>query len=155
MILERSTNPEGDPQAPQGGTPDKSGEELLETVRKRGRGLLHRQKKAAVEELTTVAGVMKDAASKLETTDEAGVGEYVRKAADYMDGLSSTLQEHELDDLLQEWKRILQERPVVCLGLTVGFGFVAGRLLRASSQHLARDVRNRDAEPHAEGEDRP
>lgn len=145
MILERSTNPEGDPQPHGGGSPLAEGEELLEIVRKRGRGLLHRQKKAAVEELSTVAGVMKEAASKLETTEDSGVGEYVRKAADYVDGLSASLNDRDLDDFLHEWKRVLQERPAMCLGLTAGFGFVAGRLLRAATRRAAPEPPKTDA----------
>jgi ElaB/YqjD/DUF883 family membrane-anchored ribosome-binding protein len=140
MILERSGNPEGEPAPRESGGPAEKADELFETVRKRGRGLLHRQKQAAVEELSSVAGVMKEAAAKLETTDEAGVGTYVRKAADFVDGLSSSLRERELEDVVRETEGAIRERPAVCLALTAGVGFVFGRLLRASSQRIAARV---------------
>lgn len=144
MIMERSGNPEGE--APREGGAAGKGDELLESVRKRGRGLLHRQKQATVEELSSVAGVMKDAASKLETTDDAGVGTYVRRAADFVDGLSSSLKERELEDLVRQTEDAVRERPGLCLGLAAGAGFVIGRLLRASSQRIAEEVRERRAE---------
>jgi ElaB/YqjD/DUF883 family membrane-anchored ribosome-binding protein len=139
MILERSGNPEGE--APREGGAAGKADELLESVRKRGRGLLHRQKQAAVDELSSVAGVMKDAATKLETTDDAGVGLYVRRAADFVDGLSSTLRERDLEDLVRQTEGAVRERPVLCLGLAAGAGYVIGRLLRASSRHIAEEVR--------------
>lgn len=145
MILERSGTPEGE-QPREGGTGEK-GDELLDTVRKRGRGLLHRQKQAAVEELSSFAGVMKDAAAKLETTDEARVGTYVRKAADFVDGLSSSLRERDLEDLVHQAEGALRERPAVGLGLSAAAGFVIGRMLRASSQRIAEKVREEGRSP--------
>jgi len=152
MILEPSSNPEGE--APREGGAGEKPDELLETVRKRGHGLLHRQKQAAVEELSSVAGVMKDAAAKLESTDEARVGTYVRKAADFVDGLSSTLREHELEDLVHQAEGMVRERPAVGLGLSAAAGFVLGRLLRASSQRIAAKIREEGAAPDLAGEKR-
>ena len=150
MILEPSGSPEGE--APRDGGAGEKADELLETVRKRGRGLLHRQKLAAVEELSSVAGVMKDAAAKLETTDEARVGTYVRKAADFVDGLSCTLRERELEDLVHGAEGVIRERPALGLGLSAAAGFVIGRMLRASSQRIAEKVREEGKSPERTGE---
>jgi ElaB/YqjD/DUF883 family membrane-anchored ribosome-binding protein len=142
MIQERQPSPEGESQRPGEEIPDKA-EALFDAARKRGRGLLDRQKRAAVEELSSVAGVMRDAASKFEEKQEEGVGDYVRKAADYVESLSSTLNERDLEDLLQQGERMLRERPALSLGVTAGAGFVIGRFLRASSQRVARDLRSK------------
>lgn len=149
MILEPSGTPEGETPR-EGGTGEKA-EELLETVRKRGRGLLHRQKQAAAEELSSFAGVMKDAATKLETTDEARVGTYVRKAADFVDGLSSSLKEHDLEEVVHQSEGALRGHPAVGLGLSAAAGFVIGRLLRASSQRIAERAREEGTSPQQTG----
>ncbi len=140
MILERSDQPEGAPSSGKRAGGEPSGEELLEAARKKGHSLFERQKRAAVEELSSLSGVMKDAAAKLSTTDEIGVGDYVRKASEYVDRLSSSLREREPGELLGEWKRILRERPALCLGLTVGAGFLFGRLLRTGASQVDRTL---------------
>lgn len=144
MIQERQPSPEAESRQPKEEIPEKA-EALFEAAKKRGRGLLDRQKRAAVEELSSVAGVMRDAASKFEEKQEEGVGDYVRKAADYVESLSSTLNERDLEDLLHQGENLLRERPALSLGMTAGAGFVIGRFLRASSQRVARDLRSKNA----------
>jgi ElaB/YqjD/DUF883 family membrane-anchored ribosome-binding protein len=144
MIQEQNPGSGGDSGARDQNLPEKA-DELLEAARKRGRGLLNRQKQAAVEELSSVAGVMRDAAAKFEEKQEEGVGDYVRKAADYVESLSSSLGERDLEDLLHQAEGTLRERPALCLGLTAGVGFMIGRVLRASSQRVAKTVQSGSA----------
>ena len=82
--------------------PRKKVDELLEAARRRGRGLLDRQKRAAVDELRSVADLMREAAHTFEEREEGGLGSYVEKAAQALDRASSTLRERELGDLLAE-----------------------------------------------------
>lgn len=141
MIQEQNPASGGDSGARDQSLPEKA-DELLDAARKRGRGLLNRQKRAAVEELSSVAGVMRDAAAKFEEKQEEGVGDYVRKAADYVEGLSSSLGERDLEDLFHQAEGTLRERPALCLGLTAGVGFIIGRILRASSQRVAKTAQS-------------
>src|SRR5436190_1066715 len=120
--------------------PEKA-DELLEAARKRGRGLLDRQKTAAVEELSSVAEVMKDAARKFEEKEESGVGGYVQKAAEQLDRISSSLRDRDLKEVLGQAEGALKKRPGVFLGVTAALGFAIGRFLRAGTQKIARDVR--------------
>jgi ElaB/YqjD/DUF883 family membrane-anchored ribosome-binding protein len=145
MIQEQTPASGGDSHSSGQGLPEKA-DELLEAARKRGRGLLNRQKRAAVEELSSVAGVMRDAATKFEEKQEEGVGDYVRKAADYVEGLSASLGERDLEELLHQAEGKVRERPALCLGLTVGVGFMLGRFLRASSQRVVKTVQSEN--PH-------
>jgi hypothetical protein len=144
MIYEELPPPQGGiPQPEESGVPEKA-DELLQAARKRGRGLLEKQKNAAVEELGSVAGVMRDAARKFEEKEEAGVGDYVRKAADALERLSSTLKDRDLGDLVRDAEGALRRRPAVVLGATAVIGFALGRFLRAGSQKIAREVRKDD-----------
>lgn len=135
MIYENEPKNEGD-----GGVPEKA-DELLEAAKKRGRGLLDRQKDAAARELGSVSGVMREAARKFEEKEERGVSDYVEKAADYVDRISATLRDHDLDELVRRGEESLRKRPAMVLGLTALAGFALGRVLRAGSQQIARDVR--------------
>ena len=125
-------------------------DELLDAAKKRGRGLLDHQKNAAGEELSSVAEVMKDAARKFEEKEEGGVGAYVQKAADYVEKISSTLKDRNLEELILDAEGRLKQRPAVFLGVTAAVGFAIGRFLRAGSQKLARDVRKKKAGPEKE-----
>lgn len=116
-------------------------DELFEVARRRGRGLLDRQKDAAGEELHSVADVMREAAHKFEERQEGGVAAYVEKAAGALDRVSSTLREKNLEELMVEAQDELRKRPAVVLGATAIVGFALGRFLRAGSQRIARRKR--------------
>jgi len=130
-------NEEETPREP---VPEKA-DELLEAARRRGRGLLDRQKRAAVDELHSVADVMRDAAHTFEEREEAGVADYVKKAADALDRLSSKLRERDLEELVREAEDGVRKKPAVFLGATAVAGFALGRFLRAGSQRIARSKR--------------
>jgi vacuolar-type H+-ATPase subunit E/Vma4 len=116
-------------------------DELLEAAQRRGRGLLDRQKNAAGEELHSVADVMRGAARQFEEHQEAGVAGYVDKAADYVDRVSSTLRERDLEDLMVEFEDQLRRKPAVVLGAAAVVGFALGRFLRAGTQRIAKERR--------------
>lgn len=118
------------------GTPEKA-DELFEAARRRGRGLLDRQKEAAGVELHTVADAMRDCAHRLEEKEEAAVGRSVERVAEYMDRLSETLRSQDLEELLRRGERILRERPAVALGVTALAGFAIGRILRTATRRIA------------------
>lgn len=118
-------------------------DELLEAARRRGRGLLDRQKGAAGEELHSVADVMREAARSFEERQEGGLAGYARKAAETLDRLSSTLRERDLDDLLSEAEGAFRRHPALGLAAAGLGGFVLGRFLKAGSKRLV----SRGAEP--------
>jgi vacuolar-type H+-ATPase subunit E/Vma4 len=103
--------------------------------------LLDRQKSAAGEELHSVADVMRGAARKFEEQQEGGVAEYVDKAADYVDRVSSTLRERNVEDLMGEVEEQLRRKPAVVLGAAAVVGFALGRFLRAGTQRIAKERR--------------
>lgn len=125
------------------------GDELLEAARRRGRGLLDRQKSAAGDELHSVADVMREAAKKFEEREEGGLAGYAGRAADMLDGLSTKLRERNLDELLKDAESALRTRPVVGLAVALGVGFCVGRFLRAAAPAIARKAGASDesAEP--------
>ena len=141
-------NPKDDPEESQshpkqdsgdGGSVPEKADELLEKVKRRGRGLLDRQKDSAAEELDSVADVMHDAARRFEEKDEAGVGGIVEKAAAYIGKLSTSIRDRNLDDLFREAEIQLRRRPVLVLGITAVAGFALGRFVRAGGKRIAQE----------------
>jgi ElaB/YqjD/DUF883 family membrane-anchored ribosome-binding protein len=133
-------------------------DELLEAVRRRGRGLLDKQKSSAAEELTSFADVMHDAAKKFDEKDEANVGGYVQKAADYVQKLSSTLRDKNPREMLHEGERLIRLKPAIALGASALVGFAIGRLLRASGSKIAEETKpgpSADLNIGAEGQIQP
>jgi hypothetical protein len=126
-------------------------DELLEVARRRGRGLLDRQKRAAVDELHSVADIMREAAHSFEQREEAGLGSYVEKAAQALDRVSSTLREREVGDLLAEAENGYRKRPAICLAATALAGFAIGRFLRAGPRRLAGKGRDEASGTVADG----
>jgi len=117
--------------------PQDKGDELLEAARRRGRGLLDRQKSAAGEELHSVADVMREAARKFEEREEGGLAGYAAQAADALDGLSTKLRERNLDELLKDAEGALRAKPALGLAAALGVGFCVGRFLRAAAPRFA------------------
>ena len=140
MKDEREHDPSPNPEEEGAGVREKA-DDLVEAARRRSRGLLDRQKTAAVEELHSVADVMHDAARRFEEREEGGVAGYVEKAADYVEHVSSTLRERDLEDLLYEAEDVLRRKPAVVLGAAAVVGFALGRFLRAGSQRIAKERR--------------
>lgn len=125
-----------------GPLPEKT-DELLEAARRRGRGLLDRQKSAAGDELRSVADVMREAAQRFEERQEGGLAGYAEKAAGALDRASAALRERELGELLREAEETLRTRPVVGLAATALAGFALGRFLRAGTRRIPK--RRREA----------
>src|SRR5438046_1363822 len=96
--------------------PEKA-DELLDAARRRGRGVFERQKQVAVEELHSVADVMRDAAHRFEERDDRGVASYVQKAAEYVDRVSSSLRSRDLEGLVRDGEDALRKKPALALGV--------------------------------------
>lgn len=130
--------------------PREKTDELLDAAKRRGRGLLDRQKTAAGDELHSVADVMRDASRRLEERQEESLAGYATKAADGIDRLSAALREREPAELLSEAERMFRSRPVLGMAATACAGYFLGRLLKAGSKSLARKGDEAPAPPQIE-----
>jgi hypothetical protein len=115
-------------------------DDLIEVARRRGRGLLDRQKNAAGEELHSVADVMRECAHTFERRQEGGLADYVAKAAEFLERASLQLREREVGDLLGECENALRKHPAVFLAATAVAGFAVGRVLRATPKRIDRET---------------
>lgn len=139
MIYENNQTPEGPETGGSSEIPEKA-DELLDAARKRGRGLLERQKEATVRELGSVAEALHEAARKLGENQDEMLAPAVEKGAGLVDRLSKTLKEHDIQDLLGRAQRSLRERPAISLGVAAAIGFAIGRIVRAGSARIAEEA---------------
>lgn len=133
MKYDNPETPGGDAESP---VPEKA-DELVDAARRRGRGLLERQKDVAGDELGSVAEALHDAARKLGDKHDETLRPVVEKGAGLLDRVSKALKEHDVEDLMRRAQRSLQERTVVGLGVAAAIGFALGRIVRAGSGRIA------------------
>src|SRR5205814_9180472 len=58
---------------------------------------------------------------------------YAGRVAEIVEGASTYLQEHSLDDLTGEVERFAWRNPAIFLGAAFGMGFLASRFLKSSA----------------------
>lgn len=125
---------QGGPAEPsEAGRSAREGGEGPGSARRGRRGLFDHQKRAAAEQLRSVAGVMRDTAGRFEQKEEEAVADYVRKAADVVEHCSSSLRDRKVEELVSQAEDAIRHRPALILGLATAAGFALGRILRAGS----------------------
>lgn len=88
-------------------------------------------KTKASDALHTVTGMAEDVARNVDERVGAGYGDYVRKAASAVSGIADSLDSKSVDDLVDDTRNFVKQRPAVAIGAAVAAGFVLMRLLRA------------------------
>src|SRR3712207_4687124 len=90
------------------------------------------QKDRAAETLGTVAQTLRDSGSSLRE-QQPQIASLVDDAATRVEGLSSYVREHELGDFISEAESFARRQPLVFLGGAFAIGFLASRVLKATS----------------------
>ena len=108
------------------------------------------------EEVSKVVGGVSDQIERLVPP----AGPYVQALADQIQGLSSTLRERSVDDLLSDARRVAERRPGLLVAACFFAGFGLARLLKASDDRRRdereagrRRMRNRERRDNQRGAD--
>jgi hypothetical protein len=109
--------------------------EMAHRAGDRANQALDEQKGRVASRLSRMATSMRDASHCFADNDEAGLGDYVEKAADRIEDLGDYLQEHRFEDLRHEAAMFLRRHPEIGLAGAVVGGILLGRFLRASTQN--------------------
>lgn len=83
-----------------------------------------------MEELSNMAD---DVARTLDKRFGTAYGDFVRKAGSTVGGTADSLKGKTVDDLMDDARNFVREKPAVALGAAAALGFVLTRLLRAGS----------------------
>lgn len=93
------------------------------------------QKDHAAARVGTIAEMLRDTSGKLRNKEETTVAGLTETAAEQLDRVSRALREKNVRTMFAEASDLARGHPAIFLGGAVALGFVAGRFLRASSEH--------------------
>ncbi|HEX7028205.1 MAG TPA: hypothetical protein VF268_13275 [Gammaproteobacteria bacterium] len=99
----------------------------------------------AADELDKIAHAARAAASDLEEQQD-GLSNYVAEMANGIGSLANSLREKNMDDLIQDAKRIARNNPALFLAGSVAIGFGLSRFAKASGHRSEEDVSIRRSE---------
>lgn len=94
-------------------------------------------KDKASSTLTSVSAMVEDVAKTLDDKVGGQYGDYARRAADAVSGLADTLKSKEVDDLLEDARNFVRQRPAVAIGAAAALGFILTRIVKAGDSDEA------------------
>jgi hypothetical protein len=106
-------------------------------VKERATAQLSTQKDRATDSLGSVASAVRQTGQRLREEQNETVAQYVEKAADQLDRLSSSLREKDVTELLQDAQRLARRQPALFIGGSFAVGLIAARFLKSSRRDEA------------------
>jgi hypothetical protein len=106
-------------------------------------------KSSGAEYVGSLADTMRRAAREFDT-DLPIAGTYIRKAAAQVDGVSDTIRNGNLNDLVRNAQSFARRQPTAFLGIAVLAGFGVVRFLKSSTEGNSRSERSASLSPSRE-----
>jgi len=94
--------------------------------------MVTQRKDEAAQRLGSFAGVLRDAAGRLNEQDENGFGQYADRAAEQVERLSNYLRDRDVSSFLRDSETFARRHPDVFLGGAFLAGLVLARFFKAS-----------------------
>jgi hypothetical protein len=118
------------------------GAKMVDAAREKVRSGFEKQQRRAADEISGVAGALRDAASRLRAEDHGGTAHYVKAAADQAAKLADQMRDRGLDDLVSRAEGLARRQPELFVGGALLAGVAIGRFLKASSnrRRMAGDI---------------
>ena len=95
------------------------------------------QKSQAADRLSNVANALRQTGENLESQHEDTFGQYARAAADQLEQFSNTLQNKNMNELLNEVQGFARRQPELFIAGSLAAGFLLGRFLKSSGSRTA------------------
>lgn len=90
-------------------------------------------KDRAVGAIDNVTKLIDDAADAIEEKVGPNYGAYVRRASETLAGVSTTLQDKDVDELLDDAREVIRKSPALAIGAATALGFVIARIVKAGA----------------------
>lgn len=94
-------------------------------------------KAKASSTLSDVSAMVEDVAKTLDEKVGGQYGDYARRAAGAVSGFADTLQSKEVDELLEDARNFVRQRPAVAIGAAAALGFILTRIVKAGDNDEA------------------
>jgi len=113
---------------------------IVGRVRQRAAAQLSTQKERATDGLGTVAQAVRQSAQHLRENRQDAIAQYVEKAGDQIDRLSTQLRNRDVGELVNEVQRFARRQPALFVGSAFAIGVIGARFLKSSSNNNRRRV---------------
>jgi hypothetical protein len=107
---------------------------IVDRVRESTTSQLSRQKERATNELGSVARAVRQSTQQLREQKHDLVAQYVEKAADQLEQLSTRLREKKVDEFVADAQRFARQRPALFIGSAFALGVIGSRFFKSSSE---------------------
>ncbi len=94
-------------------------------------------KDSASNAMGDMASMVEDVAKTLDDRLGAQYGDYARKAASAVSGVADSLKSKEVDELLDNARDFVRQKPAVAIGAAAAVGFLLTRLIKAGNNDEA------------------
>lgn len=108
-----------------------TGTKLVGQATDRARAFADQGKAAAGDKLDQFAQMLSDAAATVDEKLGSQYGQYARSAADQVAGLSSTVRNKDVDDLIEDVRGFVRASPAVAIGVAAAVGFAIARVVQS------------------------
>jgi len=88
-------------------------------------------KSRATETIGGISSAIRDSAGNIDQSVGEGYGDYARTAADKVDSWAEMLDGKEVEELMDDAREFVRQRPAVAIGAAAVAGFALMRLLRS------------------------
>jgi ElaB/YqjD/DUF883 family membrane-anchored ribosome-binding protein len=111
---------------------DQAGQ-LADQARTQVTSQISSQKERAATSLHSVAEALRQTGQQLRDQDQSGVTQYVDRAADQVERLSTYLQNNEVGDIINGVERFARQQPALFVSGAFTLGLLAARFLKSSN----------------------
>ena len=114
----------------------RSAGEALGQAKQKTTNWVETQLDSAADNLTSLAGAMRDTGAQFRTNDPAHLGQFAEVTtgvADAVENVSSRLRDATVDDILTETNTFARHQPALFLGGALAVGFLLARFLKSTS----------------------
>jgi hypothetical protein len=105
--------------------------ETLDQVKQQAQSKIDQQKQQAADQLSGVAGALRQTSQNLET-ENAPLAQYADSFAEQVDKMSNYLRERDLSELFNDVRQVAQRQPEIFVAGALAAGFLLGRFLKSS-----------------------
>lgn len=105
---------------------------LRDQAQAKAREYAEQGKAKATDTLTGVSRFIDETARSLDDQLGADIGEYVHRAAAAVEGFTETIQQKDVEELLDDARDLVRRNPALAIGAAAAVGFVLVRLLKST-----------------------
>lgn len=107
---------------------------LVSSIKERATTQLATQKDRATEGIDTLAHAVRQTTDRLRDEQHETAAQYVERAAEQLERLSTGLRQKDVNELLQDAQRLARRRPALLIGGSFAAGLLVARFLKSSRE---------------------